>query len=94
MNATARRSSKAGPPGLREGFTTVIVGAVLKKGFAQGITDDVGYASVVGPVTTYDHHATLLHPQGIDHKRLTYYHDGIRHRLTNVHGSVAKAILA
>ena len=33
-------------------------------------------------------------PAGIDHERLTFYHDGIRRRLTNVHGKVVKAILA
>ena len=77
-----------------QGFTNVLVGAGLKKGFAHGATDDVGYASVVDPVTTYDLHATLLHLLGIDHERLTYYHDGIQRRLTNVHGNVAKAILS
>ena len=31
---------------------------------------------------------------GIDHTRLTYYHNGIRRQLTNVHGAVIKPILA
>lgn len=77
-----------------QGFTNVLVGAGLKKGFAHGATDDVGYASVVDPVTTYDLHATLLHLLGIDHEKLTYYHNGIQRRLTNVHGHVARAILS
>ena len=77
-----------------QGFTNVLAGAGLKKGFAHGATDDLGYASVVDPMTTYDLHATLLHLLGIDHERLTYYHNGIRRRLTNVHGVVARAILA
>ena len=46
------------------------------------------------PVTTYDLHATVLHLLGLDNERLTFYNDGIRHRLTNVHGRVARAILA
>ena len=45
-------------------------------------------------MTTYDLHATVLHLLGIDHERLTYYHNGIRRRLTNVHGHVVKAILS
>ena len=45
-------------------------------------------------VTWPDFHATVLHLLGIDHKRLTYYHNGIQRRLTNVHGEVVKAILA
>ena len=31
---------------------------------------------------------------GIDHKRLTFYHNGIRRRLTDVHGELIRAILA
>ncbi len=77
-----------------QGFTNVLAGAGLKKGIAHGATDAVGYASVVDPVTTYDLHATVLHLLGIDHKRLTFYHDGIQRRLTNVHGHVVKAILS
>jgi uncharacterized protein (DUF1501 family) len=77
-----------------QGFTNVLAGAGLKKGIAHGATDAVGYASVVDPVTTYDLHATVLHLLGIDHKRLTFYHDGIQRRLTNVHGHVISAILA
>jgi uncharacterized protein (DUF1501 family) len=77
-----------------QAFTNVLVGAGLKKGFAYGATDSVGYASIVNPVTTYDLHATVLHLLGIDHKRLTFYHDGIQRRLTNVHGDVVKAVLA
>jgi hypothetical protein len=30
---------------------------------------------------------------GIDHERLTFYHNGIRRRLTNVHGEVIHEIL-
>jgi hypothetical protein len=52
-----------------------------------------GYASIVNPVTTYDLHATVLYLLGIDHKRLTFDHDVILRRLTNVHGNVVKAIL-
>jgi hypothetical protein len=77
-----------------QGFTNVLAGAGLKKGLAYGATDPVGYASVVNPVTTYDLHATVLHLLGIDHQRLTFYHDGIQRRLTNVHGQVVKDLLS
>jgi hypothetical protein len=76
-----------------QGFTNLLAGAGLKKGFAFGATDSVGYASVQDPVTTYDLHATVLHLLGIDHERLTFYHGGIRRRLTNVHGHVVKGVL-
>ena len=31
---------------------------------------------------------------GLDHERLSYYHNGIERRLTDVHGHVVKAGLA
>jgi hypothetical protein len=77
-----------------QGFTNVLAGAGLKKGFAYGATDAIGYAAVANPVTIYDLHATLLHLLGIDHKRLTFSHNGIERRLTNVHGEVVKALLS
>ena len=35
-----------------------------------------------------DLHATLLHLLGLDHEKLTFYHNGIQRRLTDVHGHV------
>jgi uncharacterized protein (DUF1501 family) len=77
-----------------QGFSNVLAGAGLKKGLVYGATDALGYSSVENPVTIYDLHATTLHLLGIDHERLTFTHNGIRRRLTNVHGEVVKAILA
>lgn len=77
-----------------QGFTNVIAGGGFKPGFAYGETDAVGYASVVNPMTTYDLHATILHLLGIDHEKLTFYHNGIKRRLTNVHGRVAMELLS
>jgi hypothetical protein len=44
--------------------------------------------------TIYDLHATILHLLGLDHERLSYYHNGIERRLTDVHGRVLHEILA
>ena len=41
-----------------------------------------------------DFHATILHLLGIDHEKLTFYHNGINRRLTDVHGEVIQGILA
>ncbi len=76
-----------------EGFTAWMAGAGLKKGFAFGETDDIGWRSVTDPVTWPDFHATVLHLLGINHETLTYYHNGINRRLTNVHGHVVKGLL-
>jgi hypothetical protein len=42
----------------------------------------------------HDLHATLLRCLGIDHTRLTYFYQGRRHRLTDVHGKIIEGILA
>lgn len=78
----------------QNGFTVWLAGAGLKHGTAYGATDDVGYKAVENRTSWYDFHATILHLLGIDHERLTFYHNGIKRRLTNVHGEVARGILA
>jgi hypothetical protein len=75
-------------------FTVWLAGAGLRHGYSHGATDDVGYRAVENRVHWHDFHATVLHLLGIDHERLTYYHNGIQRRLTNVHGNVVKDILA
>jgi hypothetical protein len=77
-----------------EGFTSFIAGPGLKHGFSYGATDELGYKAVENPVTIYDFHATILHLLGLDHKDLNWYHNGIRRRLTDVHGHVLKEVLA
>jgi hypothetical protein len=76
------------------GFSVWLAGAGLKPGIAHGATDEIGWKSVEDIVTWPDFHATVLHLLGIDHEKLTYYHNGIQRRLTNVHGHVVKPILA
>ena len=70
------------------GFTSWLAGAGLRTGISYGATDEVGWKSVDKPVSWPDFHATVLQLMGLDHERLTYYHNGIERRLTNVHGSV------
>jgi len=76
-----------------EGFTAFLAGAGLKPGFAYGKTDELGYRAAENPATVYDLHATVLHLMGLDHKRLTFYHNGANRRLTDVHGSVIHDML-
>jgi hypothetical protein len=74
-------------------FTIWMAGAGLKPGFGYGASDEIGYSAAEHPQTVYDFHATVLHLLGIDHKRLTYYHNGIQRRLTDVRGHVIEDIL-
>lgn len=75
------------------GFTAWLAGAGVKKGFSFGATDEFSYKAVEDVVSVYDFHATILHLLGLDHERLSFYHDGIERRLTDVHGNVIKQIL-
>ena len=76
------------------GFLMWMAGAGIKGGASHGETDEVGYKSVVDRVSVHDVHATLLHLLGVDHRRLTYFHNGRRYRLTDVAGEVLQTILA
>src|SRR6266545_317400 len=76
------------------GFSCWLAGAGLKPGMAFGATDEIGWKAEEHPVAWHDFHATVLHLMGIDHEKLTFYHNGIQRRLTNVHGEVVKGILA
>jgi hypothetical protein len=78
----------------RYGFSSWMAGAGLKPGMAFGSTDELGWKTVERPIPWHDFHATVLHLFGINHERLTFYHNGIGRRLTNVHGEVVKEILA
>jgi arylsulfatase A-like enzyme len=74
-------------------FVTWLAGAGLKPGVAYGQSDEWGWRSNV-PTYCYDLHATILHLLGIDHTKLTFRHNGIDRRLTDVHGHVISEILA
>lgn len=76
------------------GFTCMLMGAGVKAPFSYGATDELGYKAVENVVSIHDFHATLLHLIGLDHTRLSFYHNGIERRLTDVHGRVVTDILA
>jgi hypothetical protein len=58
--------------------------------------DVVGRGSAPGAQATSRRtlHATILHLLGLDHERLSYYHNGIERRLTDVHGRVIRDVQA
>ncbi len=77
-------------------FTNWLAGGGIKGGISYGPSDDFGYkpADRKHPTQVYDIHATILHLLGIDHTRLTFRHNGIDRRLTDVHGHVLSDLLA
>ncbi|XZE21179.1 DUF1501 domain-containing protein [Pirellulaceae bacterium SH449] len=76
------------------GFLQWMAGAGIRGGTSYGETDEIGYAAVTDRVSVNDLHATMLHLMGIDHKHLTYFHNGRSYRLTDVAGVVIDKILA
>jgi hypothetical protein len=75
-------------------FTTWMAGGGIKGGVSYGESDAWSYKAVDNPTYCYDQHATVLHLLGIDHEKLTYRHNGIDRRLTDVHGTVIGDLLA
>ena len=76
------------------GFTAWLAGAGVKAPFTYGATDEFGYKAVEDVATVHDFHATIMHLLGLDHERLTFYHNGIERRLTDVHGRLIHDVLA
>lgn len=90
-------SEGLGAPGRNHnpyGFTMWFAGGGVKGGTSYGETDEFGFAASVDRVHLHDIHATLLHLMGLDHKMLTYFHQGRDERLTDVYGKVITGILA
>jgi len=75
-------------------FTAWMAGGGIQGGTAYGSTDDLGFKAAENPSYSYDLHATALHLLGLDHEKLSYYHNGIQRRLTDVHGHVIREIVA
>lgn len=76
------------------GFTMWIAGGGVKGGQAIGATDELGFEAVEDRCHVSDLHATVLHLMGLDHTKLTYFHQGMNQRLTGVRGIVVKRALA
>lgn len=74
------------------GFSMWMAGAGIKGGISYGETDEFGFQAVVDKVHVHDIHATILHQMGLDHERLTYFHQGREESLTDVHGRVIEEI--
>lgn len=77
-----------------DGFTCWLTGAGVKPGVSHGATDPLGQRAVKDVHPLYDFNATILHLLGLDHEKLTFEHNGIQRRLTNVEGHVIHEVLA
>jgi hypothetical protein len=75
-------------------MTYWMAGGGVKAGTQYGATDEIGFKAAENRVSVHDLHATILHLLGLDHKRLTYRHNGRDYRLTDVFGNVVKDVIA
>ena len=74
-------------------FTNWLCGAGIKGGISVGESDVWGYKPAGESVEVYDIHATILRLLGIEHTKLSFRHNGIDRRLTDVHGHVIEKLL-
>jgi len=77
-----------------DGFTCWLTGAGVRRGVSHGTTDELGRKAVEEVHSLHDLHATILHLLGLNHELLTFEHNGISRRLTDVHGQIIRPILA
>lgn len=77
-----------------DGFTCWLTGAGVKPGVSCGVTDELGLKAVQDIHPLYDFNATILHLLGLNHEQLTFRHNGIERRLTNVEGHLIHEVLA
>ncbi|WP_390620505.1 DUF1501 domain-containing protein [Polystyrenella longa] len=91
---TGRVNDRAGRDHHKDAFSVWMAGGGAKKGFSYGKTDDIGFHVADNPMHVNDFHATLLHLLGMDHKQLTFKHQGLDMRLTGVAGNVIHDVIA
>jgi uncharacterized protein (DUF1501 family) len=68
------------------GFSMWLAGGGVQGGQVIGATDELGFRAVQDPLHVHDLHSTILKLLGLDHEQLTYFHQGRKQRLTDVHG--------
>jgi uncharacterized protein (DUF1501 family) len=67
-----------------KGFTYWMAGGGIKPGISYGETDEIGHEAAVNTRHIRDLHATILHTMGFDHRKLSFFHNGLNQRLTGV----------
>lgn len=67
-------------------FTAWMAGGGARPGFGYGATDALGFKAVDRVLRSHELHATVLHLAGINHERLTFYHNGLEQRLSGFEG--------
>ena len=61
-----------------------MAGGGVRGGQAIGATDDLGFVATQDKMHVNDLHAAMLGLMGLDHRRLTYFFQGLDRRLSGV----------
>ena len=77
-----------------DGFTLWMMGGGVNGGTSYGATDDFGRRAEVNPTSIWEFYSTVLHILGLDYNKLSWYHNGLDRRLTDVHGHKIKDVSA
>jgi hypothetical protein len=76
------------------GFTIWMAGGGIKGGQTIGATDEIGMRVADQPCHVHDVHATILHLLGLNHRQLTFEHNGRDERPTINGGRVITQAIA
>lgn len=76
----------------RHAFSLLLAGGGFQPGRIHGATDDFGYRAVKDKVSVPDLHATLLHQLGLDHRRVTFPHQGRNETLADAEVTGARVV--
>lgn len=75
------------------GFSIWMAGGGIQPGRTIGTTDEIGFRAVESRYHVHDIHATVLHLMGLDHHRLTFFHNGRDERATINGGDLITEVL-
>ncbi|MCH5373873.1 MAG: DUF1501 domain-containing protein, partial [Planctomycetes bacterium] len=75
------------------GFTMWMAGAGIRGGQTIGTTDEIGLHAIQDRLHVRDLHATILYLLGLDHRQLTYFHQGRPERPTMNEGEPCLKLL-
>lgn len=77
-------------------FSMFMAGGGVRGGYTHGETDEIGWKPARDAVHINDFQATILHQFGLNHLKLTYPHQGVDMRLTNItrESEVIEALVA
>ena len=76
----------------RNAFSLWAAGGGFKEGLVYGETDEFGYKATVNRVSVPDLQATLLYLLGLNHKGLTFQHEGRQETPTNINITGARVV--